>query len=95
MPDDFAGCDPMLGARIDTFPALIQAQTAHGNPAQLRMKLLRLRAVAPGASQGASLQKNRGADSRPILNGKALYVVNPPGELLFHIRSNLARSSML
>jgi hypothetical protein len=81
MPDDFAGCDPMLGARIDTFPAL--------------MKLLRLRAVAPGASQGASLQKNRGADSRPILNGKALYVVNPPGELLFHIRSNLARSSML
>jgi hypothetical protein len=84
MLNRFAGRDCAPGARVNAFAAFFDARTSHGNPAELRMKLLGFRTVAPGASQGASLQKNRRPDSGAVLHGKALDIVDFSGQLFFH-----------
>ena len=80
--------DGPLGAGVHAaITAGVQPQTAHAHPAQLLVEGLALRAVAPGAAQGAALEEGRGADAGPVLHGKALDIVKPSrGHMLISVR---------
>ena len=59
----------------------IGAQTAHGDPAELGLEGLGFGTMAPGATQGAALQKGCGSDAGAVLNGKTLNVIKSAGQI--------------
>jgi hypothetical protein len=52
----------------------LAADAAPWQEHHVRLERLALWIVAPPAIQGTALEKNRGADARPIVNGKLFYV---------------------
>ena len=66
-------------AFLTGFQALViadlRAQAAHGKPGQLLIERLRLRAVAPGAAQRTSFQKDGRAHSRAVVHRKRLDII--------------------
>ena len=66
--------DAVFRAGFHALSAYLSPNAAHGDPAQLWIKLLRFRTVAPGTAQRTALQEDCGADPRTILNGKRLNV---------------------
>ena len=58
------------------FGTLFTSAAHVGVKSQLRLKGLGFRIMTPFAGKGASLQKYRGADARPVMHGAALDIKN-------------------
>ena len=75
MLNDFAFVDCTLGAGFNAcVAAMFGAETFLAHPAELRIKGLTFRAVAPGAVQWTALEEYGGSYSGAVLNGKTLNI---------------------